>query len=247
MRVGNRASTTIMRARMKRLAKSKTFTMKQKKTGTSNSANKTNQSISELLNSLYKTDKTTTADKMIENRTQTFMYSGMQTAAEHVESHLEKLLETGEDSIFGQADETKAAESAKKEVKAFVNEYNLMVGRLNSSDDSTDKNYAKKLQGFVSANASALKKLGITANTSGTLKLDEKQLAASSLDDLKKTFGEKDGFAAKVLAQTKLIDTHATEQLKELKKSSYAVSSNYNRYGSSTSGTGNWSSYNKKA
>lgn len=248
MKIGNRANMTIMRARMTRLAKTKVFTGRR---NTSHSSNHTtagkNQSLSELLSSLYNKDKTSSTDKLIENRTQTLLYKGMQTSAERVQSHLEKFQQTGETSIFGQADQTKAAETAKSEAKGFINDYNLMMGRLNSSKNSADKNNATKLMGYVAANASALQKVGITQNTNGTLNLDEKKLASADIADLKKVFGDADGFGKKILAQTKLIGTHAEEQLKELAKTDYSVSSNYNRYGNSLGLDSYGSSYNRKA
>ena len=49
----------------------------------------------------------------------------------------------------------------------------------------------------------------------------------------KEFFGGESGMAGKLLAQTQQIEKHAADQITALKKSTYALSSNYSRYGSS--------------
>ena len=94
MRVGNRLNSTIVRARMKRIAKTKTFTTKRQRTQKSTSGS-SGQSISQLLSKLNaNSGKTSSAEQLLANRTQTLLYSGMETAAERVEKRLGKFLKT---------------------------------------------------------------------------------------------------------------------------------------------------------
>ena len=109
MRVGNRLNSTIVRARMKRIAK--TFTTKQQRTQKSTSGS-SGQSISQLLSKLNaNSGKTSSAEQLLANRTQTLLYSGMETAAERVEKRLGKFLKTDGTSVFDEEDETKLKEN----------------------------------------------------------------------------------------------------------------------------------------
>ena len=111
MRVGNRLNSTIVRARMKRIAKTKTFTTKQQRTQKSTSGS-SGQSISQLLSKLNaNSGKTSSAEQLLANRTQTLLYSGMETAAERVEKRLGKFLKTDGTSVFDEEDETKLKEN----------------------------------------------------------------------------------------------------------------------------------------
>ena len=67
MRVGNRLNSTIVRARMKRIAKTKTFTTKQQRTQKSTSGS-SGQSISQLLSKELNANsgKTSSAERYLQ-------------------------------------------------------------------------------------------------------------------------------------------------------------------------------------
>ena len=204
MRVGNRLNSTIVRARMKRIAKTKTFTTKQQRTQKSTSGS-SGQSISQLLSKLNaNSGKTSSAEQLLANRTQTLLYSGMETAAERVEKRLGKFLKTDGTSVFDEEDETKLKENVADNIESFVNDYNYLMKRLAQSGDIVDSNYAKKLKAaFIDTN-----------NTTTLRYLQEVELAtgiSTSLDVKRKK-------------------KYAKEKVTELEKSSAQASSNYNRY-----------------
>ena len=200
MRVGNRLNSTIVRARMKRIAKTKTFTTKQQRTQKSTSG----QSISQLLSKLNaNSGKTSSAEQLLANRTQTLLYSGMETAAERVEKRLGKFLKTDGTSVFDEKDETKLKENVADNIESFVNDYNYLMKRLAQSGDIVDSNYAKKLKNYANAENKELREIGITI---------------------------KGGFAKKVSNLSGQIGKYAKEKVTELEKSSAQASSNYNRY-----------------
>ena len=210
MRVGNRLNSTIVRARMKRIAKTKTFTTKQQRTQKSTSGS-SGQSISQLLSKLNaNSGKTSSAEQLLANRTQTLLYSGMETAAERVEKRLGKFLKTDGTSVFDEEDETKLKENVADNIESFVNDYNYLMKRLAQSGDIVDSNYAKK--------------------GDGTLELDENKLKAADISQVKKLFTGEDGFAKKVSNLSGQIGKYAKEKVTELEKSSAQASSNYNRY-----------------
>ena len=227
MRVGNRLNSTIVRARMKRIAKTKTFTTKQQRTQKSTSG----QSISQLLSKLNPhSGKTSSAEQLLANRTQTLLYSGMETAAERVEKRLGKFLKTDGTSVFDEKDETKLKENVADNIESFVNDYNYLMKRLAQSGDIVDSNYAKKLKNYANAENKELREIGITIKGDRTLELDENKLKAADISQVKKLFTGEDGFAKKVSNLSGQIGKYAKEKVTELEKSSAQASSNYNRY-----------------
>lgn len=245
MRIGNRINMTIMNARNARIAKSKAFMAGAKRnTYSSGSTNKSgNSTLVDLLNKLNG-NSSSTADKLVENQKKSYAYSMIERSTELLGKHMDKFLATGEKSLFGQEDKAAAKEQAVNEVESFVNDYNIMMGKLNSSSNAVDKAYAKKLQGYVSVYGSALKKAGITKNSNGLLELNTDVLKEADLKDLEAAFGKSDGFGGKISEQAKEIKEYAQKQIKDLERSSFIASSNYNRYGTNNSSYGNGSSYN---
>ena len=243
MRVGNRLNSTIVRARMNRIAKTRTFSTKQQRTKKSISGS-SGQSISQLLSKLNANSrKTSSAAQLIANRDQTLLYSGMETAAERVEKRLGKFLKTDGTSVFDGEDEAKVKENVIDHIESFVNDYNYLMKRLTQSGDSVDSNFAKKLKNYANAENKELREIGITINGDGTLELDEKKLKAADISQIKKMFAGEDGFAEKVSDLSGQISKYAKEKVTELKKSNVTASSNYNRYARYTNGTQNSSSY----
>ena len=230
MRVGNRLNSTIVRARMKRIAKTKTFTTKRQRTQKSTSGS-SGQSISQLLSKLNaNSGKTSSAEQLLANRTQTLLYSGMETAAERVEKRLGKFLKTDGTSVFDEEDETKLKENVADNIESFVNDYNYLMKRLAQYGDIVDSNYAKKLKNYANAENKELREIGITIKGDGTLELDENKLKAADISQVKKLFTGEDGFAKKVSNLSGQIGKYAKEKVTELEKSSAQASSNYNRY-----------------
>lgn len=231
MKIGNRINMTITNARMSRMAKTRAFTSRAKSFGGASGSG----GLNGLLKNLNQKDGTSYISRLLQNQEQTYNYTVMKQSAGRVKDHMDSLSATGESSIFGQEDTGKAKEQAISEIDGFLDDYNIMMNRLKESDDTIDSAYAKKLKDYVSSNSAALKELGITANSDGTLKLDEKVLKEADLDSMKKLFGAGGSFGEKISALAKQIADTADRQMKELKNKSYQLSSNYTRYGTDSS------------
>lgn len=234
MKIGNRINMTITNARMSRIAKTRAFTSGVRSYGGASGSG----GLSELLKNLNKKDDTSYIGRLLENQEQTYNYTVMKQSAGRVKDHMDALSAMGESSIFGQEDTEKAKEQAISQIDGFVDDYNIMMNRLKESEDAADSAYAKKLKDCVSANSAALKELGITANSDGTLKLNEKVLKESDLDSMKKVFGAGGSFGEKISALAKQVGDTAARQITELKNKSYQLSSNYTRYGTDSSSYG---------
>ena len=236
MKIPNKIYASINRARTARLAKQKTLSSRMKKTTTAkSSASKTSGAArtQAYLSRLTGNNNSSVIEKLAQNSSDQLFYTRMQTAAGQVKSSAEKLLKTGENSIFEQEDTAKAKEQAVEEIKNFVNDYNILMGRLNSSSDNTDTTYRKKLQDIATAGKKELEKVGITIGKNGTLSLDDKKLKEAELADEKSLFYTKGCLGEKVKTVSDLVYKHAKEKVQTLEKESYSLSANYTRYGTS--------------
>lgn len=254
MKIPNRIYTTIINARMIRVAKQKAVSCKRNLNKSVSSKNR-NSSVSRigkqlesnrLLTNILGQENTTNKEKLAENRAQKLLYSRMRSAASWVIANAEKLLETGETAIFDNSDKEQVKEASVAEIKNFVNNYNIMMGRLNSSGETVDTAYAKKIQGYFTENSRMLEKLGITASDNGILQLDEKKLKDADISDIENVFHGENCLAGKVRKQAELVKERAEKKIADLEKSSYAISLNYTRYGKSENGYDR-SNYNFRA
>lgn len=251
MRVGNRINTVITGARMNRIAKNRIWTNNRNRKAASgiaaNSAyqskgvtSKSSNPLLQLLNSMNGSTSMT-GEKIAKNQSKSYDYDMMCLAAERVETHMEKLLETGEDSLY--AEEETDREKLAREVLGFVNDYNVMLRKLTNSGSSADEAYAKKLKSQLSTNQSALEELGLTQDSQGVLTMDAKVFSQANLFDIQKTFAEEDGLSGKIKTLAKEVSGYAKAQIDSLKKESYTLSAGYSRYGTDndcTQTTGNW-------
>lgn len=249
MRIGNRVNMRITSARMARVAKSRVWSGKQRKSSgnIANTTTKGNQTLLSILNQINKGTSTTSGEKIAANQQKIYSYQVIGQAATRMEGHLNKFLATGENSMFGQTDATKAQEDAVDEISGFVGDYNVLIGKLTDSTESIDLTYAKNLKTLMTGNGSALKKIGITMNEKGKLSVDKKQLKTADLDDLNKLFGEEGSLSSKLNSIIKTVGTEANKQIETIKKELYTNSSNYSRYGTDTDSYGTKGSrYNAK-
>lgn len=245
------------------LAKTRLFAKRSSVTK-KNTSTKTNSSnrIS-LLNSLigkskyvnkYEKAKTITTTKLQD-------YTDMKKAADSLQEHINKLLETGDNSLFSKAasnqkesnnnstdkstekntskdkqKETELAANKKKvveEINSFIEDYNTMVSKMNRIGGTINNLYANHLKKYVEQERLELKELGITQSSNGTLSVNQKTLKSADIKKLQKVFGTKEGFVDKVAERSKSVEVHAESNITTLKKRNYISSSNYNRYGSS--------------
>lgn len=246
MRIGNRVNMTIARARMTRVAKTRTFTAARKSSGHTSSVSGKDNSMQALIQQMLKKSEASSAEKLAENQKQSYQYEVMEKSAQNVEGRIAKLKADGEKSIFGQENQEAAQEAAVKEISGFVSDFNVMVGELGGSKNQLDSVFLRKLNDVTMRYSTELEQMGITRNSNGTLSVDQKVLQAAELSDLKKLFGPDNTFAAKIGEQAGLIKESAQRNIETLKTDSWQISQNYNRYGADSSIWGNGSRYNAK-
>lgn len=143
-----------------------------------------------------------------------------------------------------ETDLLKSKENVVNEITAFIDDYNTLLSKMGSVDNSINNMYRKQLKSYVSENRLALKGLGITQDASGMLRVNQKTLKAANVEKMQEVFGKKNSFADKITAKSNNIELNVDNKLEAYNKSSH--SSSYNRYGRNYYDASNESKYNVK-
>lgn len=244
---------------MKRIAKTKAWSSRynasgSRATGTATaksakstgSISKSNNILLELLKNMNQSDTSMVGEKLAKNQSKSYDYDIMRLASERVSGHLDKLLATGEDSLYAK-ENVEGKDELAKEISGFVSDYNIMMRKLNSSANSADTAYARKLRNEFSTKEATLKRFGIRQDSDGILSMDIEILQKAETSDLCQVFGTEGGFSERIRTLAKEVNANAKEQMEILEKENCTLSSNYSRYGTDSSSYG-WagSRYNAK-
>lgn len=125
-------------------------------------------------------------------------YSDMEESAGQLKDILEKLSQDDEDSLFADALKSGSSEKVVKNIKSFVETYNDMLSQLRGAGGTLNQYYVQQMNALMSENIEALKKVGITQSSNGTLNVDEKMLDAASISDLKSIFGSSNNLTSRM-------------------------------------------------
>ncbi|NLL80542.1 MAG: hypothetical protein GX234_12315 [Clostridiales bacterium] len=171
------------------------------------------------------------------------LYKNTQKAASGLREHAEKLLETGEDSLFSKAVKDQNTEKLTGEIREFVEDYNRMITNMKKTGGSLNNIYLTQLETYVSEAKTELSKVGITAKKDGTLAVDTEKLEKAAVDELRALFDGTSSFAGKVSIRSIYAEAGAVSSMANQSNPYY---SGYNSYGSyNNTGYGNSStSYN---
>ena len=182
-----------------------------------------------------KNSKKSTSETMLEETKKN--YTSMETAAENTVKHLQKLLNTGESSLWGnEAAERETepdAEKIKNEITDFTEYYNDLVQSLEAEGGTISTMYIKQLHNYNVSFKSKLENIGITENNYGKLELDKTKLQGADTEKLKELFQGEGSFADKVCDRCKKAQENAEANLNSLNSATY--SSLLAGYGSSGS------------
>lgn len=206
------------------------------KSSRSSSANALLQALSGKLN----LDGSSTQDKSQINSTLSTLktgYTKMQKASVALQDCAEKLLDSGEESLFAKAKESGSTEDVVSEIEKFVNAYNDMYTQMDTLGGNVNTAYVKQLNKFVTENKAALKEIGITQAKDGTLTIKEKTLKSAELEKLQTLFGTDKSFADKIADKAGNVEGNADANLNAINSSSYNSkgTSSFNRYNSYSS------------
>lgn len=156
-------------------------------------------------------------------------YYNMKYHASQVSDYAQKLTSKEDSSIFARAEENKSTSEVVANIKGFIGQYNGMIQNLKDSGNKSYSNYVTQLNTIAGANSKELASCGITRKSDGTLAVDEKKLAATDLDTLKKVWNGN-GFVGRAAIWADAIETSAKNSMEAESKTAY--SDLINNYGS---------------
>lgn len=94
---------------------------------------------------------------------------------------------------------------------SFVKDFNSLIENTDKSANSNVVNQASYLKNLVSANKSALSKIGVTVNSDKTLSIDEKKFKDADMSNVKNLFDGAYSFAEKMTDRVNNIYRYATQ------------------------------------
>lgn len=149
-------------------------------------------------------------------------YTSMETAAENAMKHLQKLLNTGESSLWGSEETEPGRAQIQEEITEFVEYYNDMVEGLEEESGTINTMYKKQLHNYVISYKSKLDKIGITEDKYGKLELDKQKLQETETENLKELFQGEGSFADKVNDRCEKVKDNAETNLNSLNSATYS-------------------------
>ncbi|MBR1866009.1 MAG: hypothetical protein IJ801_05835 [Lachnospiraceae bacterium] len=125
----------------------------------------------------------------------------------------DRLLETDEDGLFGEAQDTKETKNILPTVKGMLESYNKTLALLKKTDNSLNRFYSGELEKAAEKSAESLKTVGVTRSKDGSLKINEDILAHADYDTLKTVFGDQSDLTKKLNYIGGRISEHAQTNL----------------------------------
>ena len=178
---------------------------------------------------------TSTSQTMLEETKEN--YTCMETAAENAMKCLQKLLNTGESSLWGSEESEPKTEpeieKIREEIINFTEGYNDIVESLEEEGGTINTMYKKQLHNYIISYKSKLESIGITENKYGKLELDKEKLREAEIENLKELFQGEGNFADKIVDRCEKIKENAEANLKSINSATYSsLLANYGNVGS---------------
>lgn len=158
------------------------------------------------------------------------LYYNMKYHAGQVIDYADKLTDKSDTSLFAKAEESGENAEVVSAIKGFVGQYNSMLKNLKESGKRADDSYVMQFNSISSLNSSELASCGVTRNYDGTLAIDDKKLAATDLETLKKVWNGNSSFAGRAALWADSVESSAERNMKAEASSSY--NNLFNNYGS---------------
>lgn len=126
-----------------------------------------------------------------------------------------------------------------KAVSSFKDNYNSLVTSTGKSSDKSTLNAASNMVNYTRANASILKKIGVSVDSDNKLSIDEDKFKKSDISSIKSVFSGAGSFAQSTSASASSVYGSAVSQLSKLQTQnsytstgsySYVPVSNYNSF-----------------
>jgi ElaB/YqjD/DUF883 family membrane-anchored ribosome-binding protein len=165
--------------------------------------------------------------------TQSSLYGQLEKAADKLEETAETFTSDSDDNIFSKAREKGSTDDIKEQLEELITNYNDVIKKLGTTGSALDTYYRKMMKEAYSENADSLSAIGITADKSGYLSLDESTFASADIDTLEKLLGKSSTFSVKTAFIAGHVSDNAESNLESTSSQYTSTGQNYSSYLSS--------------
>jgi hypothetical protein len=185
-----------------------------------------NTSASSLLNALNGNSSTSTTSKST--------YEQLKESADALEDSASVLTSEEEDNIFETAKTEGNTIEVKNQVKEFISSYNDLIKKLikSSTTSSLNSYYKQMLAELYTDNKTSLTDIGITADNSGLLSLDNEKFSEVDIDTLEKALGSDSSFITKTSYIASRVSNNAETNLESISSLYSTSGQSYSTYSS---------------
>lgn len=163
-------------------------------------------------------------------------YQELGNEADDLNQYALKLAQTGENSLFGKAEESQETKEILSGIKDMIEAYNKTLELLKNADGSLNSFYCRELKNAAAKNAQQLQAVGVTQNKDGALTIDEKTLENVDYDTLQDVFGSESDFTQRTeyisgkVAENAQVNVASISNQYNAKGMSYSDSFTSNKY-----------------
>lgn len=159
-------------------------------------------------------------------------YAAVQSNATELKSSTEKLMETGDKSVYkkvevkDEAGETNLqydTDAIYKAVKNFADDYNKAVTAGAESNSMNVNRSARTMVNYTKANQNALNAIGITIGSDNKLTVDEEKFKSADMERVQNLFTGSNSYGSQISTQATYMNNYA--------KSAAAATSTYTQSG----------------
>lgn len=178
-------------------------------------------------------DKNTTTEANPEKKA----YATVQNDATALKSSTEKLMETGEKSIYekvevkdedGKTSLEYDTDKIYSAVKTFVSDYNKAITDGAASNSTNVNRSARTMTNYTKANKNALNAIGITIGSDNKLSIDEEKFKGADMERVQALFTGKNSYGSQISSQAGFMNNYAKSA--SAATSTYTQSGKYNYY-----------------
>ena len=171
-----------------------------------------------------------TSSSISTSKDKTSVIADVEDSAQKLKTSADALVKTGKASVFTQTDGEYDTDKIYSAVSDFVKNYNSAVSAAGSSESTSVSNAVKSMTNKTFVNSRLLASVGITADSSNKLSVDEKTFKAADMDKVKELFNGNGSYGYQISASASMIDYAAQNEAS--KSNTYnsvgAYSNNYN-------------------
>ena len=157
-------------------------------------------------------DSSGTSSSISTSKDKTSSIAGIEDSAKKLKTSADALVETGKDSVFNKTNGEYDTDKIYSAVSDFVKNYNSALSAADGSSSSTVASASKTMTTKTFVNSKLLASVGITADSSNKLSIDEKTFKAADMDKVKDLFNGRGSYGYQVSSSASMLDYAAQNE-----------------------------------